>query len=166
MKKGQYIFSLASAALVSAGVSVGSLHYFSDTEKTATNTTSQHHIPSQPINFSGQQNYQAAGSIDLTVAANKTVHGVVHISNFQRPNRSSSRDPFLERFFGDSHKQQNNELVLAGIGSGVIISDDGYIATNNHVIKGAEELEVVLNNNNTYKAELVGTDPTTDLALL
>jgi Do/DeqQ family serine protease len=166
MKKGQFIVTIASAALVSAGVSVGTLHYNSKPEKTITETSSNSLKP-QNVTFNRLQKAQITNSVDLIEAANKSIDGVVHISNFQRPNHSSSRDPFLERFFGHQKpKEQERELVLAGIGSGVIISADGYIATNHHVIKGAEDLEVVLNNNRTYKAKLIGKDPTTDLALL
>src|SRR5690606_13666917 len=63
-------------------------------------------------------------------------------------------------------QQRRDPDVPIGQGSGVIISQDGYIVTNNHVIKGSDKIEVVLNNQKSYLAELVGTDPNTDIALL
>jgi Do/DeqQ family serine protease len=75
-----------------------------------------------------------------------------------------SEDP-LGFFFGHRFFEQREEPV-AGFGSGVIISNDGYIVTNNHVIEGADEIEVTLNDKRTYKAELVGRDPNTDIAVV
>jgi Do/DeqQ family serine protease len=102
---------------------------------------------------------------DFTTAAEKTVHGVVHIrSEFTR--KSSSYDyffgPFRE-FFGYPH---GGSQFYEGYGSGVIISEDGYIVTNNHVVEGANNIQVTLNDRRVYEAELVGRDPTTDLALI
>ena len=83
---------------------------------------------------------------------------------------SGFNDPFFEFFFGPGYgnrqPQKEAEPQQLGLGSGVIISDDGYIVTNNHVIEGAEKLEITLNNNKTYNATVIGTDPATDLALL
>lgn len=98
---------------------------------------------------------------DFTYAAEKTVYGVVHVST--RRQRERGRDPMYEFFFGP--REQEREPV-EGIGSGVIISEDGYIATNNHVIEGAQAIEVTLNDGRSFEAEIVGTDPTTDIALL
>ena len=71
-------------------------------------------------------------------------------------------------FFGDGmgRQQQVRTQPRVGFGSGVIISKDGYIVTNNHVIEGADEIEVKLNDNREYKGKLIGTDPNTDLALV
>ncbi|MBO7259592.1 MAG: trypsin-like peptidase domain-containing protein, partial [Paludibacteraceae bacterium] len=79
---------------------------------------------------------------------------------------SSVIDPFLEFFFGLPHYQERPQPQQQGFGSGVIISNDGYIVTNNHVIDRADMIQVVLNDKRTYTAQLVGTDPTTDIALL
>lgn len=101
------------------------------------------------------------GSTDLTLAANKTVNHVVHVKN-----KSYRRvyDPFAEFFFGQRSGGQNVPQI--GTGSGVIISADGYVVTNYHVIKDAQELEVTLNNNRIYKANLIGYDSKMDIALL
>ena len=95
---------------------------------------------------------------DFTDAAEKTVHAVVHVKNI-----TVSRQPtnIFEYFQGGGQPK-----AMVGSGSGVIISPDGYIVTNNHVIANASDLEVTLNNNKTYKGKLIGTDPATDIALI
>jgi len=96
---------------------------------------------------------------DFTEAAEKTVHSVVHVKNvavFDKPNS-------IWEYYS---RGGNTGKALQGAGSGVIISPDGYIITNNHVIKGAGELEVTLNNNKTYVAEVIGTDIKADIALI
>ncbi|WP_121665719.1 trypsin-like peptidase domain-containing protein [Mesonia aquimarina] len=96
---------------------------------------------------------------DFREAANKTVHAVVHVKNvaiYEGPRN------IWEYYNG----RQKGEKALQGAGSGVIITPDGYIVTNNHVIKDASEIQVTLNNNLTYKAEVIGTDPQADIALL
>lgn len=98
-------------------------------------------------------------------AAEKTVNSVVHIKTISTQEQQVINDPFNDLFFGNPRGQIKQKEV-AGSGSGVIISEDGYISTNNHVVKNATEIEVTLNNKQTYKATIVGTDPTTDLALL
>lgn len=125
---------------------------------------------------------------DFTQAAESTIDGVVSIKSYvTRHNRSNGyyggrqqdffSDPFFEFFFGqprqqkprqqqrdsDSDEEQQQQL---GLGSGVILTADGYIVTNNHVINGADRLEVTLNDNSTYNATVVGNDEMTDLALI
>lgn len=121
---------------------------------------------------------------DFTVAAENTINGVVSIKSYATP-RGYSRggnqggffnDPFFEYFFGQPggdqrqapQREENDgsSQRQTGLGSGVIISNDGYIVTNNHVIDGAERLEVTLNDNRTFNATVVGTDPSTDIALV
>jgi serine protease Do len=103
----------------------------------------------------------ANSTIDFTTAAENAVHSVVHVKNV-----SVRRvyNPIMEYFYGSRGGQQQQEQI--GTGSGVIVSEDGYIVTNNHVIKDATELEVTLNNNKSYKAKLIGTDSKMDIALL
>lgn len=102
----------------------------------------------------------ASAPTDFTEAAEKTVNTVVHVKNTAI---KEVYNPF-EEFFGTGNGKRKQERV--GTGSGVIISSDGYIVTNNHVIDGATDLEVTLNNKKKYKAELVGADATNDIALL
>ena len=113
-----------------------------------------------PTNFT-TNTYSAIGAemnTDFTAAAEKTVHAVVHVKNI-----TVSRQPtnIFEYFQGGGQPR-----ARIGSGSGVIISPDGYIVTNNHVIENSTNLEVTLNDNRTFKAELIGTDPSTDIALL
>ncbi len=105
---------------------------------------------------------------DFTVAAELSVNAVVHVKTMYPSRQSSySLDPFYEFFFGRPQGQpQQQAPQQKGSGSGVIISPDGYIVTNNHVIDKSTDIEIVLNDKRTYKAELVGTDPSTDIALL
>ncbi len=95
---------------------------------------------------------------DFTLAAENTVNAVVHVKNVTL---SSGQFTLQDLFSG-----RNSQRAQMGTGSGVIINADGYIITNNHVIKNAHELSVTLNNNKTYVAELIGADPKTDIALL
>lgn len=118
---------------------------------------------------------------DFTKAAESTVNSVVCIKSFvDRSQQYGGQqggymDPFgmFDFFFGPQQRQQpqqprqkKSEPVQSGLGSGVILSEDGYIVTNNHVIDGADSLEVLLNDNSTYEARVIGTDESTDLALI
>ena len=97
-------------------------------------------------------------NVDFTTAADKTVHSVVHVKN---TTLNKSYTSFEDLFFG---RPQQYEQI--GTGSGVIISPDGYIITSNHVIEGAQSIEITTNDNKTFEAKLIGTDPDTDIALL
>lgn len=108
-----------------------------------------------PTNFSGNS---AGVMTDLTVAAEKTVHAVVHVKNTTVSHQPTN---IFEYIHGGGPAR-----AMVGSGSGVIISPDGYIVTNNHVIANATSLQVTLNNNRTYPAKLIGTDPGTDIALI
>lgn len=98
---------------------------------------------------------------DFTDAADKTVHAVVHVKN---TSIRTQRNPLAELYYGAGKGAR--KLQQIGTGSGVIISPDGYIVTNNHVIEGASEIEITLNNQKKLKATLVGADKTNDIALL
>ena len=120
--------------------------------------------------------------VDLTYAAEKSLPTVVHILNTRNSKietvdvQSNPFDDFFRNpfgFFGNpnqgnggSQKRQYRTPKKQGTGSGVIISTDGYIVTNNHVVEGADELTVTLNDNKEYSARIIGTDKTTDLALI
>lgn len=102
----------------------------------------------------------SANAIDFTEAAELTLNHVVHVKNVSYRTMSN---PIMEFFYGQRGGQPQQQI---GTGSGVIISEDGYIVTNNHVIQGAEEIQVTLNNQKSYPAKLIGTDSKMDIALL
>ena len=114
----------------------------------------------------------SGGHVDLTVAAEKTVNSVVYIkvTTNSKTQMVEYYDPFFDDFFcnffgrGNGGKQQRRVETpkQQKAGSGVILSEDGYIVTNNHVVENADELSVKLNDNREFKARIIGTDPTTD----
>lgn len=110
-----------------------------------------------PTNYN--QRISTTGNVDFTGIAEKTIHAVVHVKNVS----TAPSNPLYDFFYGQSTQQSQ---MVVGTGSGVIISPDGYIITNNHVIKGSKKIEVTLNNKTTYDAEIIGFDKSTDIALL
>jgi len=100
------------------------------------------------------------GQIDFTYAAELTVHAVVHVHIKML---GAADSPIMDWFYGDRNPKQQE---VQGYGSGVIISDDGYIITNNHVIENAESVDVTLNDKRTFTAKVIGRDPGSDIALL
>ncbi|BAM99543.1 serine protease [Blattabacterium cuenoti BPAA] len=114
----------------------------------------------------------SAGFPDFTRVVSKTIHAVVNVKNYSKK-YNNQFDPFdfffgfPDDFGGNNRERKPQRNDLPGLhGSGVILSPDGYIVTNNHVIKDAEKIEITLSDQRTYKAKLIGTDPSTDIALL
>ncbi|MEK9613999.1 MAG: trypsin-like peptidase domain-containing protein [Flavobacteriaceae bacterium] len=112
-----------------------------------------------PANYTYTSSRFAAENTDFTTAAEKTIHAVVHVKN--TGTSDSNLPSFYRYFYGEDELPKR-----IGTGSGVIVSPDGFIITNNHVIENSKELEVTTNDNKTYKARLIGTDPDTDIAVL
>lgn len=112
-----------------------------------------------PTNYSNTSSFGM--NADFTEAAENTVNGVVHVKNL-----AIYRQPKNLREYLYGNRSGEQEKAIRGAGSGVIITPDGYIVTNNHVIAGASEVEVTLNNNQTYKAEVIGVDKKADIALI
>jgi len=100
-------------------------------------------------------------SVDFTLAAEKSLDAVVHVKN---TTTRTQYNPLAEFFYGNGSGTRKFEQV--GTGSGVIISSDGYIVTNNHVVDGANDIEIILNDKKVYKAKLIGADKNDDIALL
>ena len=98
-------------------------------------------------------------------ASESSVNSVVHITTTVVTTQFQ-RDPFFEFFYGPGAGGREMERQGQASGSGVIVTHDGYIVTNNHVIDNASEIEVTLNDNRKYKAKVIGTDPSTDIAVL
>ncbi len=159
--------TLCLVSLLSAGFSVGIYSYLDKKEQKKNNIEVFDQKMGKIVAYTGE----AAENTDFTVAAENSVHAVVHIKSIAKPSVSSDNpqyfDPF-EFFFGQGQRggRQYQQQPRVGFGSGVIISTDGYIITNNHVVEGADEIEVTTNDNKTFNAKLVGADPVTDIALL
>lgn len=154
MKK---ILTLVMVSALGGVITLGAYKLFLEKDNTVVVATSNEKpafLPTTNLNMA----LNAAENTDFTTAADNAVHAVVHVKNVT----ISSGQMTLQDFFSGRSPQR----AQMGTGSGVIINADGYIVTNNHVIKNASELSVTLNNNKTYTAELVGTDPKTDIALL
>lgn len=160
------IFGFVAVSVLSAIISIGTYSYLNR----SSNPAGQH----QTSDVFNQQGFHAVGlnyaaeATDFTLAAEQSVNAVVHIKSVSKPSQSEQYyfNPF-EYFFGFGNpRQAPQQRESVGFGSGVIISTDGYIVTNNHVIEGANEIEVTTNNDETYTAKLIGGDEATDIALL
>ena len=155
-----------SVALISAAVSAGTFKYLEKNENVFENEDDSTRIFAKPVGYN-MTSHSGSFETDFTSAAQKTVNAVVHIKSTVKSNEAiTSGDPFFDLFFGNRQRGQSKPQETVGYGSGVIISSDGYIVTNNHVIDNSDAIEVVMNNNKKFKAVLIGTDPTTDIALL
>ncbi|MCH2198024.1 MAG: Do family serine endopeptidase [Flavobacteriales bacterium] len=148
-------FGTLAIALAGGLIAAGAMHVFSDTQPVTIIETA---VEPAPVAYS---NLPASTEVlDFTHAAEKTVNAVVHVKT--EAEVDGVYNPWFD-FFG----YENNETqIQRGSGSGVIISDDGYIVTNNHVIEGAQKITVSLNDNKVYDAEVIGADPGTDIALI
>lgn len=146
-------------ALLSGVITLGAYKIFFEKKNNKIITTEN---PTPFITTGTVTSAKGAGinEVDFTVAAEKTVNAVVHVKNMTTGNNAPSS---IFDFFYGFESQQRPQI---GSGSGVIISPDGYVVTNNHVIARSQELEVTLNNNRTYKAEIIGADQNSDIALL
>lgn len=116
-------------------------------------------VPVYRTSFSGLT------STDFKEASKKTINSVVHVTT-KVVQTTFQRDIFQEFFYGPGAGGKEYKQFGAGAGSGVIISSEGYIVTNNHVIEDASEIEVILNDNSKYTAKVIGTDPATDIAVI
>lgn len=159
MKK---LVSTLAVACFGGLIALGSAHLIYNEKE---NTHSQVFNPNlnAPYVLTSGSNMASMGT-DFTMAAEKSVNAVVHIKTISEQVNNLNYDPFAEWFFGPQKRQQN--FIQQGSGSGVIISEDGYIVTNNHVVAGADKIEVILNDRRTYEGEIIGTDVSTDVALV
>lgn len=177
--KRTYLFS----ALIALFVTASTLGVFYWVTKDQGETIKIEHINATPGSkavYTTNEDGEVV-PLDFTKVAEKTMDAVVHIKSTQTFAVADQRNPYgdqpetfedlFQDFFGPRFRQQPNTpqrrpQPRVGQGSGVIISEDGYIVTNNHVIADADDLEVTLHDNRTFKATVVGTDPSTDLALI
>lgn len=160
MKKIASVFFIASIG----GITVlGLNHLFKD--ETAKHPLSNYLSAPTPTQYVNMPGATTENSVDFTAAADLTVHSVVNVKTTYSVDYKNQYyyDPFRD-FFGQ--RQPRQQEAPYSNGSGVIISQDGYIVTNNHVIDNGEKIEITLNDKRTYTADVIGKDPTTDLALL
>ena len=156
MKK---VLSLVLVSVLGGALTLGAYKVFFEVPQVVTVGESSSKFQNTHANYNVPVSLSVE-SVDFTVAAEETLNAVVHVKN---KSVYTTSNPMEEFFYGKSAGKQR---VQIGIGSGVIISSDGYIITNNHVIQNATEIEITLNNKKTYKAELIGTDVTNDIALI
>ena len=163
MKSFAKILSLvAVSAIVGAGAGYWASREAANQSSVSGANAPGSNAPISMASYSGQAAPQGIAPVDFTQAAERSVEAVVHVKT--KYYRQQYVDPFYHFFFG--RPQQSQQPSAMASGSGVILSNDGYIVTNNHVIESANEIEVVLNDKRTFAAQLIGTDPNTDLALL
>jgi Do/DeqQ family serine protease len=163
-----------AAILVVAATSVGSVWGYSQYQQKQSDTSKIESNLFKPVSYTGDPAADGP-AVDFEKAATKAVPAVVHIKTLTKAKQTTSRDmednPFRDFFgdgFGDLFGGRGNmqPQVQRASGSGVIVSADGYIVTNNHVVDGADEFTVTLSNNKTYKGKLIGKDPSSDLAVV
>lgn len=149
------------AAFIGGSVSIGAYKFLERNNSGMSIAEKQNVLfASNPVKIS------SAGAVDFVQAAAAVSPGVVHIRTTFNTSTSKDNSPMdmMEEFFGGGG--QRSRAPRAASGSGVILTSDGYIVTNNHVVENAEKVEVVLSNRRKVIAKVIGTDPLTDLALI
>lgn len=171
---------ILSTVLISAVTTLGVIFgYNKFQDNNNPNFQPEFNVPAnyKQAGFFNQDGTQSAGPVDFTQAATAALPTVVHITtrtnprqvNNNLPNQKSPYndlfgDDLMEQLFGQGNRQRT--IPSRASGSGVIISEDGYIVTNNHVVAGADEVTVTLNNKKSYTAKVMGADPSYDLAVV
>jgi serine protease Do len=171
---------IVGVVLLSAATTVGTLwayNHFSGSDtyvyQSSQNNNDTGKVPANYAGFNGINGLNAA-TVDFTAAASAAIPATVHIKTKATRNVTNNlpRSPFselfdmdLDDFFGGGGGRMRSIPQMAS-GSGAIISEDGYIVTNNHVVNGADEINVTLNNKKVFKAKLVAADPSSDLAVI
>jgi len=158
MKASHILATVALGSLGGFGAFVLAQQFFTEPPKAfLVERENSSNSKSRTVNFDGTTPMVPA---DFTIAAESSIHSVVHIGSTFKSAAPMTNDPIYNYFFRGAPQEQ------VATGSGVIISEDGFIVTNNHVIADASKIEVTLNNKKTYSAKLVGSDPATDIAVL
>ena len=166
MKKA--IITVAAAIGISAGI-LGCIRLYASNAPETSEASADAPAINAPSRYISQD--------DFIRTAEATVNGVVSVKSYATPRRGNGADIYggdiFDFFFGNPRQRrqvprepEKPSQQQLGLGSGVIISADGYIVTNNHVIADAERLEVTLNDNRNFDAKVIGTDPQTDIALI
>lgn len=175
------ILKFIAASVLGSAITIGAFQLFYQKNVHGANFSEQSVVPAKNVVYAVNEDGKMV-PLDFIGVSNKVMDAVVHIKSISTIKPQSGQyynyDPFrdlfgddiLRQFFGSPspNRQYRNPEPRqeVGTGSGVIINEQGYIVTNNHVINGADEIEVSLHNNEVYKAKVVGSDPSTDIALL
>jgi serine protease Do len=166
MKKGQFFLGMLLASLIGGLVALAGVSFFIQTQAPTNFDEKQ---KASFVSLLSNKDFTIPDGINFVAAASLATPAVVHVNTTVSYSGRSQRDPIQELFQmppkeGESEDSQRGMPMSSG--SGVIISADGYIVTNNHVVDGATKVEISLENNKRYVAKIIGTDPSTDLALL
>lgn len=170
MSKRQFFFGVFLASILGALLALGGFKLFGSEENVQRN-----HEPVSNVRFTNllaDTSFIVPEGLNFVYAAEQATPGVVHIkSTIGRPEEGYTGyqnpiEEYFRDFFGQAPTPRYKRRPQMASGSGVIVSADGYIATNNHVIANADNIVVTLNDNREYVAKLIGTDPTTDIALI
>ncbi|EJX10526.1 HtrA protein [gut metagenome] len=164
------ILGVAAVVLLSSGVAGITTYKLMQREDAASSASFNEMFQQNPSVRLAAFSAADMQPVDLTQAAETSVHAVVHIraTQLSKTQTIETQPDIFDFFFGDGRGRQRQVQTQprVGFGSGVIISKDGYIVTNNHVVEGADEITVKLNDDRELKGRVIGTDPSTDLALL
>ena len=160
--KGKYLFGALFMALLGASIALFAYTRIIGEPSPAVSKDSSKVEVQDAKAFLTSMQMQEGQQIDFTYAAEQTVHAVVHV-HIKAMMTPEADNPMLEWFYGGRNSRPRE---VSGYGSGVIISPDGYIITNNHVVENADNVDVTLNNNKTFTAQVIGRDPGSDIALL
>jgi len=166
---------IVAVVILSAATTVGTLWVYNHFSKSGTyvyqNSQDNNDTGKVPSNYAGFNGLGEAAAVDFTAAAGAAIPATVHIKT-KATRQVLPRSPFselfdmdLDDFFGGGGGRMRSIPQMAS-GSGAIISEDGYIVTNNHVVSGADEITVTLNNKKVFKAKLIAADPSSDLAVI
>ena len=166
----KFAIGAASMVAVSAGVAGVTAYFVSQNNQPKESQTFYESFNTMPLTRAVAMDSNSMQPVDLTKAAESSLNSVVHIVATQRSKVQTIQQmpDIFDYFFGDGRGRQRQIETpeQKGFGSGVIISKDGYIVTNNHVIDGADEISVKLQDSRELKGRVIGTDPTSDLALV
>lgn len=168
MSKRQFFLGILLAALIGGVVALAGVSFLIQPQNAGTFDEKQQ---ASFVNMLSDGNFTIPDGINFVASAQVVTPAVVHVKSQVAYTPRSQRDP-IQEFFGipdprgERGQGEGDGNMPMSSGSGVIISSDGYIVTNNHVIEGATKVDISLDNNKRYEATIIGTDPTTDLALL
>jgi Do/DeqQ family serine protease len=172
---------LLAASIIGSALTIAVFMITGMNKNELTVSKGQNSLPAQRVVYSVRESGELV-PLDFTGVSKEVMNSVVHIKSTHKISareQSDYFDPFgdpfgndfFKFFFGDPNQErqqrkQAEPYIQEGTGSGVIINSNGYIVTNNHVVSDADDIEVTLHNNEVYKAKIIGTDPSTDIALI